>query len=148
MTEQVIRLVGQTQRDSLLRIIPNLPLDGSLEVAIRKVKQVRSQSQNALMWAARMRDISVQAWVNGTQYSVEVWHEHLKREFLPEGNEPDLSELVKDPHAWQKWQELPNGDLVCIGSTTKLTKRGFSEYMTKVEAWATQELGVRFYERD
>lgn len=146
MTDQIIRLVGTSQRDSLLRIVQNLPLDGSMECCIRPVRKVRSLPQNALMWAARLKDISQQAWVDGRQFSEEVWHEHLKREYLPEGDEEDLGKLVKDPEKYRKWAILPSGERDLVGSTTQLTKYGFSQYMMQVEAWAAQELGVRFTE--
>lgn len=142
--DRTIRLCGTSQRDALIRIAESLPIDGSIEVVIREWSDARSASQNARQWAATLSTISEQAWFNGRQLGTEMVHELCKRLFLPEINDADIEKLVKNPEKWRKWEELPNGELICVGSTTKLTKRGFAEYMTKVEAWAARELGVMF----
>lgn len=123
-------------------VIDNLPADGSMEIEIQPRTEARSTSQNAKQWADVLAQISSQAWVAGKQYSPEVWHEHLKRLFLPDSHDPDLTR-----NEYEKWAELPDGSLKCVGSTTKLTKKGFSQYMTQVESYASQDLGVIFYIR-
>lgn len=134
-----------TQTATLLALVPHLPLDqdNPLEVVIREKAKVRGMDQNALMWVGPLADIAAQAWVGGRQFSAEVWHEQFKREYLPEEDDPDLGELVKDPFTWRKWDWTPNGDRVLIGSTTQLTKKGFSQYLTQVEAFGAS-LGVQF----
>ncbi len=142
MSEQVFTLTSAAVLQNCMVMCRNLPVDGSMEIAIRKVKKLRTNQQNHLMWGARLKEISEQAWINGRQFSADVWHEHLKREFLPEGTEPDFDKLVIK--GYQKWAWMPNGERDCIGSTTKLTTLGMSRYMTMCEAYAATELGVRF----
>ena len=144
MSEQTIILVSAMQRDFAHKRLDGLPLDGSMEVVFRPQKKMRSPSQNALMWGVRLKEISEQAWVAGKQFSEDTWHEFLKREYLPEGNEEDFAKLVKNPDTYQKWEWLPNGERRLAGSTTDLTTIGMSRYMEQVEAYCTQELGVQF----
>lgn len=138
----MIIITQQSQQNALTRIA-NLPTDGSVEIVIQPKTEARSQSQNAKQWADVLAQISSQAWVQGKQFSPEVWHDYLKRMFLPESYDP---ELTRDGYI--KWADLPDGSLKCVGSTTKLTKKGFSQYMTQVEVYAIQELGVIFYVQD
>ena len=142
MREQVIILNGSQSKLAAQARISGMPIDGSFEIAIRPHTKARSLSQNALMWGARYRDIAEQAWVDGRRFSAEAWHEHAKQQFLPEGDESNIDELVKD--GYQKWEMLPDGSMKCIGSTTKLTKKGMSEYMLNFEAFFAGELGVLF----
>ena len=64
---------------------------------------------------------------------------------MPENDNPDLAKLVTKPESYQKWEYLPDDTRILKGSTTQLTKFGFSEYMTQIEAYAVSELGVIFY---
>lgn len=97
-----------------------------LAIEVKPYQSKRSKEQNARYWAL-LHVIAEQAWPEGRQYPDHVWHEHFKRTFLG---------LV----------DLPNGQTMGI-STTTLTVPEFAEYMTKVEAYAGQELGVEFFER-
>lgn len=135
---QTIIITPQSLPNALTRI-GNLPTDGSMEIVIQPKTEARSGSQNAKQWADVLAQISSQAWVDGKQYSPEVWHEHLKRMFLPDRYDAELTRK-----GYVKWAELPDGSLKCVGSTTKLTKRGFSQYLTQVEVYAAQDLGVLF----
>lgn len=144
MSERVIILTNPAVQSNAVMVIRNLPTDSSMEIAIRPRKKVRSNSQNSLFWAARLRDISDQAWIDGKQYSAEIWHEYFKKKHLPEGDEPNISELVKDPAKYHKWAWLPDGSISLAGSTTQLTTKGMMLYMTQVEAFCATELGVQF----
>lgn len=144
MSERTIILINPAVQSNCIMVIRNLPTDGSMEVAIRPRRKARSNSQNALFWAARLRDISEQAWVAGKQYSAEIWHEYFKKTSLPEGDEPNIAELVKDPSTYRKWDWLPDGSVNLVGSTTQLTTKGMTQYMTAVEAHCATELGVQF----
>lgn len=124
-------LVSERVQKSLITVISNLPLDGSIEAVLRPLQRKRSNEANALMWL-RLGEIAAQAWVMGAQYSAETWHEHYKRQYLPEDGDQDIDRRVKG--RYRKWAYLPNGDRVLVGSTTNLTKWGFSEYMTQIEA--------------
>jgi len=142
MSERVIILTSPAVASNAIMVIRNLPVDGTMEIALRPRTKLRSNRQNGLMWGARLKEISEQAWVSGKQFSADVWHEHLKREYLPEGNEPDFDKLVMKGYI--KWAWLPNGERDCIGSTTKLTTLGMTRYMEACEAFCAVELGVRF----
>lgn len=138
---RTILLAGPVQVQTVLAAVPHLPL--GIEVVFREPVKVRGMDQNALYWVGPLANIAEQAWIGGRQYSAEVLHEHFKGAYLPEDNDPDLAELVKDPETWKKWDFTPAGDRICIGSTTKLTKRGFSQYLEQVHAFGAG-LGVLF----
>lgn len=138
-TRQIL-LRGDTQLAIVMALLPNLPLDEQepLEVLIREPVKARGMDQNALMWVGPLADIAAQAWVQGRQFSAEVWHEHFKREHLPEEFD---AELTKE--GYRKWDYTPAGERVLIGSTTHLTKRGFSQYLEQIEADGAG-MGVQF----
>lgn len=139
LTRQIL-LRSDQQRAIVMALLPNLPLDEHepLEVIIREPVKARGLDANALMWVGPLADIAAQAWVQGRQFSAEVWHEHFKREHLPEEFDP---ELTKD--GYRKWDYTPTGERVLIGSTTQLTKRGFSQYLEQIEAEGAV-MGVQF----
>lgn len=138
----VRRIASESILASVFSLLKSIPWrEYSLEVVIREVGKARKPDQNALMWAGPLRDIERQAWANGRQYSAEVWHEYFKQQHLPEANDPRLDELVKKPETYKKWDFLPSGERVCVGSTTDLTVLGFSVYLTALQAEASQ-MGV------
>lgn len=138
---RTIRLVGPMQRDTVMALVPHLPLgaDRPLEVVIREQVKARKPDQNSLMWAGPLRDIAEQAYINGRSYSAEVWHEHYKRLHLPEEFD---AEQCKE--GYRKWDYTPAGERVLIGSTTDLTVRGFALYLQQVEADGAN-MGVQFH---
>jgi len=144
VTERTIKLMNESIRDNAVKQVQNLPCDGSIEICIRPVTKTRSESQNKRHWAAVMKDISDQAYVGGKQFSVEIWHSFLKAKFLPSPECEDIALLVKNPEKYQLFADMPDGSVKCVGSTTQLTVRGFSEYMESVQAWAVTECGVMF----
>lgn len=140
-----ILLRTQLQRETAMRVLQNAPLDDAkpIEFLLREEVKARKLDQNALMWSGPLSDIAEQAYVRGRQFSAEVWHEFYKREYLPEEFDPELCK-----EGYRKWAYMPNGERTLIGSTTQLTVRGFAQYLTKVEAYAAQELGVQFHVRE
>jgi hypothetical protein len=110
-----------------------------MAVSIHEYKSIRSIEQQSLMWV-RLGEIAEQAWVNGRQYAAETWHEHFKREYLPDEAGP----TKRCRKGYKKWEYMPNGERVLVGSTTMLTVFGMSEYMTQIETYAATELGVMF----
>lgn len=106
-------------------------IDKPLGVRVSVYKKTRSDEQNSLMWVWLDR-IEKQAWIGDRQFDAETWHEHAKREFLPDTNNKGDA----------KWRYLPNGDRVCVMSTTRLDTAEMSLYMTALEAFAVGELGV------
>ena len=146
--QRTFRLVDHETARRLVALIGNLPVDSArpLEVVIREEKRKRTLDQNALYWAGPLLDIAEQAWVQGRQYSAEVWHEHFKREFLPDPDRADCDlSQVKD--GFRKWSTTPGGICVLVGSTTGLTVRGMAAYLDQVYAYGAS-LGVQFSEVD
>ena len=142
--KRVIYLRGPDQVQTLLALIPNLPLDAErpLQITIEEYRPARKQDQNALMWAGPLKDISAQAYVDGKRFTAEAWHEMFKEEFLPDEFD---SEQCRDGYI--KYTIDPKGNRRLIGSTTQLTVRGFSRYLEQVMAFAAN-LGVEFHEKD
>lgn len=134
-----IKILLRTRRqvESLLSIVPHLPLDEShpLEVVIREEVKGRGFDANAYYWL-RLGEIAEQAWFNGRQYISDVWHEYCKRHIMPD------EITTKDGEIRSKWTETPDGELTVI-STTVLEKSSFHEYTTAVEAFGAS-LGVKF----
>lgn len=131
------------QKDLACRVIGQLPEDGDspIEVVVREQPRQRNLDQNSLMWVA-LTDISRQVYLSGRTYDADSWHEYFKRVFLPEN--PEEGMVLE---SYQKWAFLPNGDRVLRGSTTDLTRRGFSDYMERIYAFGAEH-GVQFGGRD
>lgn len=142
--QRTFRLADREIVRRLVGLVENLPVDAArpLEVVIREEKRKRTLDQNSLYWAGPLRDIAEQAWVQGRQYSAEVWHEHMKREFLPDPDRADCDDShLKD--GYRKWATTPGGIFVLVGSTTGLTVRGMAAYLEQVYAYGAS-LGVQF----
>jgi hypothetical protein len=143
-SRRVIRLTGQVPLETALNLLRHVPIDPAkpLEVEVREEKRVRGLDQNAYYWV-RASEIADQAWIGGRQYSAEVLHEYMKREYLPEEDDEHIFDLVKDWQAYKKWDHTPDGDRICVGSTTQLTPKGFGQFVEQVEAFGAS-LGVLF----
>ena len=125
------------------KTIGDLPTDRSVEVIIQKhvkkhVKK-RTNGQNKFQWKAILGDISRQVKIDGRTFSPDVWHEHFKELFLPDEPSHELT-----LPSYKKWQEMPDGKLKMVGSTTKLTTKGMSLYFEELFAYAVIELNVKF----
>lgn len=125
------------QKDLLARKIANLPVDieRPIQIVISEETKARGLDQNGLMWK-RIGEISSQGWINKRQYSKECWHKYLKDNEMPEEVE------LKDGTICSKWVEQIDGSREVI-STTKLSARCFSEYITIIEAFGSS-MGVLF----
>ena len=110
-----------------------------MAVRLYEHRESRSLEQQALMWI-RLDEVAKQAWVDGKQFADTTWHEAMKREYLPE--EPGPSKSARK--GYRKWDYLPNGERVLVGSTTQLTVFGMSEYMEQLMAYGAGTLGVHF----
>ncbi len=87
----------------------------------------RTKPQNRRYWGRGvLAQIAEQATVNGKLFAAETWHEQFKRMFIG---------VI----------ELPDGSVVGM-SSTGLDTSEFSEFCTKVEAYAATDLGVTFYD--
>lgn len=138
---RTIVLIDEQRRKIAISMVENMPI--GTEVVARAKKTTRTIDQNALMWAGPLHDIATQGWVNGRQFSAEAWHEHFKREFLPEANDPEIERLVKNVDTWRKWGTTPGGERILEGSTGALTKYGFSCYIEQIYAFGAG-IGVLF----
>ena len=112
---------------------------GGMEVVIQKHVKKRTDGQNRYQWKAILGDISRQVRIDGKSYTPKIWHEHLKGLFLPDVPSEELT-----LPCYIKWQEMPDGTLKMVGSTTKLTTKGMSIYFEQLYAYAVTELDVRF----
>ncbi|EZP51415.1 recombination protein NinB [Delftia sp. RIT313] len=102
-------------------------LQGSGRWVLTVTRRKRTKAQNKRYWGQGvLAQVAAQAVVNGKQYDAETWHEMFKRLFIG---------VV----------ELPNGEVVGK-SSADLTTAEFSEFCTRVEAYAASELGVTFYD--
>lgn len=135
-----ILVVSPAQLSTAVAVLKTVPVDAANPIEIRIGEQVkgRNKDQNALMWAGPLRDIANQAYVNGQTYSIDVWHEHFKREFLPEEADTELTR-----EGYQKWRHLPSGERILKASTGDLTTKGFSIYLEQIYAYGAS-LGVQF----
>jgi hypothetical protein len=128
-------------RESAIALIRNLPLDDlrPIMVTVEEFKKSRKLDQNALMWGGPLKDISEQAWLEGRQYSDEIWAHYFKEQFLPD----EFDEELCMP-GYEKWNFDPAGGRVLVGSTTKLTVKGFAQYLESVYAFGAN-LGVIYH---
>lgn len=119
----------QAWKDIQDRLYPFLAgrLNGETKWLLTLSRRKRTNPQNRRYWGKGvLAQIAEQARVSEHQFSPEAWHELAKRKFLG---------VV----------ELPDGSLVGK-SSANLTTAEFSDFCTKVEAWAATELGVTFYD--
>lgn len=139
---RTFRLVHDEAANRAMSLIPNLPIDpvNPLVITVAEEEKPRTKDQNALMWANQLTDIANQAYLNGRQFSKDAWHYYFKLQYLPEEYDPEL--CLK---GYRKWDYAPNGDRLLVGSTTQLKVKGFSEYLTQIEAFGAG-LGVIFTE--
>lgn len=101
-----------------------------LEVRVSVWKPRASDAQRSLIWVINQQ-IADQAWVAGRRFEAETWHEHAKRELLPE----------KTNKGVDKWRVLANGDRVLHMSTESLDREEKTVYIDKLLAFAGS-LGV------
>jgi len=93
-----------------------------LAVTVAEHKQKRSTDQNARYWAL-LSEIAEQVEVGGKYFDRDVWHEWMKDRFGTK-------------------VEGPTGLLPA--STSQMNTEQFAKYMTQVEVFAVQELGIEF----
>lgn len=98
--------------------------DKPLSVLVTEKRPKRTDEQNRLYWS-RLGEIANQAWIDGKQYSKDVWHEYYKARFGPR---------VEGPH----------GQAVAM-STTDLSVEDFTRYMNEIAADAASN-GVELSE--
>lgn len=109
MNKTLFRLTADRSR--VLEMVSRAP-DGYI-VEIRK--PTRSLEQNALYWDT-IHKIAEICWIDGRQFTPQVWHRYFKERFLP-------GRII----------ELPYGQITeAEPSTTELTVEEFSEFVEQV----------------
>lgn len=108
-----------------------------LLLTVKAMEDERTTQQNRFYWGPCLGDIAEQASIGGQKYSKDAWHELFKREFLPR-------KVTKTKVAGKKRPVVT----VKLGSTTDLSVKKMSEFLEKVLAFATTDLGVQFTARD
>ena len=99
-----------------------------LRVILTSSDRKRSGEANAFYWGFLLEQIAEQAWVEGRQYSKDVWHEYFAQMY---------AEHIEIP--------LPDGSIHSRRkSTSEMKADEFSDYLKKVESHAATELAVRF----
>jgi hypothetical protein len=93
-----------------------------LVITVDIYKARRTSEANARYWAL-LGEIAEQVQVNGKYFSNDTWHEHFKSLFAPK-------------------EDGPSGPIPI--STSHMNTEQFSHYMTRVEVYAAQQLGVEF----
>lgn len=99
--------------------------DCDLEIIIDRKHATRSLAQNRLYFGVYVKLIS-----EHTGYSLDEVHELLKAKFLPK------KLAVADQNG-----EVTD-EFVIGGSTAKLNKIEFGEYLERIQIWAAETLGV------
>lgn len=92
-----------------------------LAVTVQEHKTKRSTDQNKRYWAI-LNEIAANTWLDGRQFSADAWHEFFKGKFIG-------------------YEETPDGRQIGI-STTTLSVADFGDYMTRIEAYAADELAA------
>jgi hypothetical protein len=104
--------------------------ESPLRVIVTTAEAKRRDEQNSAYWKYVVTPIAEQAWVNGRQFSKDVWHEHYAEKFAAK------VEFV-----------LPSGEIRSRRkSTTEMGVKEFAEYVQRVRADAATELAVIFEE--
>lgn len=146
-TQRVIRLVGDTQKQTAIAMLNNLPLGHGLEIVARETPKARSLDANALMWAGPLKDIAEQCFIDGRLFTADSWNIYFKVLWLPDGDEPNIAQLVTNPETYKKWDILPNGERNIVGSTKQLTPYGMGLHIEQLYAFGASH-GVLFSEKD
>ena len=101
-----------------------------LRVIVTEEDMDRLDEQIKYYFGPVVKQITEQAWIEGRQFTKEVWHEYFAKLFLP------FNELV-----------MPDGEIVVKRGSIARGQIGFKKmatFLTEVEAHASQELGVVF----
>lgn len=99
--------------------------DGEVRITIERAHATRSSQANRYYWG-----VVVELLAEHTGYTPDEIHEVLKAKFLPK------KLAVTDGNGEIK------GEFVVGGTTTKLNKVEFGEYVTQIRQWALEDLDV------
>lgn len=99
--------------------------DCNVQLTIERRHATRSLNQNAYYWSAVVETLS-----EHTGFTPDEMHEVLKAKFLPK------KLAVTDGNGEIK------GEFVIGGTTTRLNKVQFGDYLRDIQVWASTDLGV------
>ena len=116
---------------------PRLEAGQMLSVQIIPLEDQRTIKQHRFYRGPVLGDIAAQANIEGQKWSQDAWHELFKRTFLPR-------QVTKSKVAGKKRPVVS----VKIASTTGLSIKKMGVYLDKVMAFAANDLGVQFTERE
>ena len=119
MTPRSFTIDSTERRARALALLAKLPVEPAWELLVRNYDPKRSVDANKRLWALH------QAAAQVTGYSVDEMHDYCKHRFLPHSTISVGG--VK--------QEVS-------GSSAKLSKKAFRDFMDQVEAFYISELGV------
>lgn len=91
-------------------------------VEVGEYQAKRSTQANARYWVL-LEEISGQAYVDGKRFSREAWHTYFREQYAPK-------------------EEGPAG--LTPMSTSQMDKETFQRYVTMIEVYAAETLGVEF----
>lgn len=92
------------------------------EILLRPLKAKRSTDQNKRYWAL-LREVAATVWVDGRQFSDEVWHTYFRQLFI--GSDSVV---------------MPDGkEVVTPISTTTLSVDEMGHYMQQIEQWCVEQ---------
>ena len=122
--------------------------DGEVFVTVQRARATRSLAQNAYYWGVVVELIS-----EDSGHTPDEIHEYLKQRFLPKrlaianGNgvvaETEPKGLFRRVAQFLFGHESTAPDTVVIGgSTTRLNKIEFGEYVSDIQRWAAEELDI------
>lgn len=98
------------------------PMGEPFEIVLRPLKAKRSVNQNKRMWAL-LREVAATVWVDGRQFSDEVWHTYFRQLFI--GSDSVV---------------MPDGkEIVTPISTTTLSVDEMGHYMQQIEQWCVEQ---------
>lgn len=120
------KIINKAVQANCITVIWELPLDGSMEVVVRKYKSSRSLDQNAAMWPL-LEDLSKQVNWYGNKLAKEEWKDVMTA-------------------GLKKQRAVPGvyGGLVVLGSSTsKMDKKTFSDLIELILNFGAQQ-GVKF----
>lgn len=104
-------------------------------VEVRTAEDCKTDKQRRYLHGYVLMTIAREARVNGQQFDMRVWKEHLRAEFL--GHK---TVTHRNPITGKKVRRRERV------STESLGVKGYAEYIDRVTAYAATELGVEFRE--
>lgn len=104
-------------------------------VEVRTAEDCKTDKQRRYLHGYVLTTIAREARVNGQQFDMRVWKEHLRAEFL--GHK---TVTHRNPITGKKVRRRERV------STESLGVKGYAEYIDRVTAYAATELGVEFRE--